>query len=65
MKSSVGALTFGAQLPTGKVSYPTSPSWMIYAGDDSKCLDNIPILILPEVFCSSFLAEARVFRSAP
>ena len=55
-------MTFGAEIPSGRFSFPTSPTWMTYAGDDSKCMDNIPVLIRPETFCKAFLAEARVFR---
>lgn len=60
----IGALAFGAELPNGKQAFPTSPSWMLYGGDDAHCLDNVPILIRPETFCSVFTAEARVFRCA-
>ena len=60
----LGALAFGAELPNGKQAFPTSPSWMLYGGDDAHCLDNVPILIRPETFCSVFTAEARVFRCA-
>lgn len=55
-------MVFGSVIPSGRISYPTSPTWMTYAGDDSKCMDNIPVLIRPETFCQAFLAEARVFR---
>ena len=37
---------------------------MSYNGDDSKCMDNVPFLLRPELFCQAFLAEARVFRYA-
>lgn len=57
-------MAFGSMVPTGKVSYPTSPTWMSYNGDDSKCMDNVPLLLRPELFCQAFLAEARVFRYA-
>ena len=55
-------MTFGSIIPNGKISYPTSPTWMSYAGDDSKCMDDVPVLIKPQLFCQAFLAEARVFR---
>ena len=58
----LGALAFGVELPNGKQAYPTSPSWMLYGGDDAHCMDNVPVLIRPETFCSVFTAEARVFR---
>lgn len=58
----LGALAFGAELPNGKQAFPTSPSWMLYGGDDAHCMDDVPILIRPEMFCSVFTAEARVFR---
>ncbi len=58
----LGALAFGAELPNGKQAFPTSPSWMLYGGDDAHCMDDVPVLIRPEIFCSVFTAEARVFR---
>ena len=61
----MGALAFGVELPNGKQAYPTSPSWMLYGGDDAHCMDNVPVLIRPETFCSVFTAEARVFRQVP
>ena len=61
----LGALAFGVELPNGKQAYPTSPSWMLYGGDDAHCMDNVPVLIRPETFCSVFTAEARVFRQGP
>ena len=64
MGRSLAALTFGTLLPTGKHSYPTSPSWMVYSGDEQRCLENTPVLIRQEDFCRAFLAEARVFRCA-
>jgi len=57
-----GAMTFGSITPDGKVSWPSSPTWMTYAGDNLKCMDDVPVLIRPELFCQAFLAEARVFR---
>ncbi|KAK9805857.1 hypothetical protein WJX73_008965 [Symbiochloris irregularis] len=61
-RNNVGALTFGAQLPSGKHSFPTSPTWMMYGGDDVHCVENAPVLIDRLGFCKAFLAEARVFR---
>ena len=58
----LGALAFGVELPNGKQAFPTSPSWILYGGDDAHCMDNVPVLIRPETFCSVFTAEARVFR---
>ena len=58
----LGALAFGAVLPDGKHSFPTSPTWMMYAGDDTHCIENVPVLIWPKDYCQAFLAEARVFR---
>ena len=60
----IGALTFGAKIPSnGKLSFPTGPTWMLYAGDDSRCNQNVPVLIRKDVFCETYLAEARVFRT--
>ena len=58
----LGAVVFGAVLPNGKHSFPTSPTWMLYAGNDTHCIENVPLLISLENFCTAFLAEARVFR---
>ena len=66
--NNIGALTFGAELPTGKWAFPSSPSWMLYGGgsggggEEAHCLENVPILIRPETFCNVYLAESRVFR---
>ena len=43
--SPVGALTFGIELPNGKVAYPAAPTWIAYAGDHQHCMDDIPIAI--------------------
>lgn len=61
-KNGIGALSFGVEIGGGKVSYPTSPTWMLYTGEEARCNDDIPILIRREVFCRSYYAEARVFR---
>jgi len=43
--SPIGALTFGIELPNGKVAYPSAPTWIAYAGDHQHCMDDIPIAI--------------------
>ena len=60
--SPIGALTFGIELPIGKVAYPSAPTWIAYAGDHQRCLDHIPIAISTKAFCNAFLGQARVFR---
>ena len=60
--SPVGALTFGAELPIGKVAYPSAPTWIAYAGDHQRCLDQIPVAVSTATFCGAFLGQARVFR---
>ena len=57
----LGALVFGAMLPNKFVSYPTSPTWMIYHGSKPLCVENSPMLILTKLFCTNFLAEAGDF----
>ena len=32
----VGALSFGVELADGQHSFPTSPTWHLYTGDDSR-----------------------------
>ncbi len=58
----VGALMFGAVLPNGLVSYPTSPTWMIYHGSEPLCVESAPMLVLTKLFCTNFLAEAGDFK---
>lgn len=58
----VGALTFGSEVLRGKVAYPMAPTWALYSGDESRCNDDIPVLLRRSVFCKAFLAEARIFR---
>ena len=60
--SPVGALTFGVELPIGKVAYPSAPTWIAYAGDHQRCLDQIPVAVSTATFCGAFLGQARVFR---
>lgn len=57
----LGALVFGALLPNDMVSYPTSPTWIIYHGSEPVCVENTPMLILADLFCTHFLAEAGDF----
>ena len=59
----IGALVFGAEVAGGKVAFPSSPTWMLYSGDEARCNDDVPVLIRKQVFCDSYLAEARVFRT--
>ncbi len=57
----LGALVFGAILPNGFVSYPSSPTWMIYHGSEPLCVESAPMLILTDQFCRNFLPEAGDF----
>ena len=57
----VGALSFGVKLPDGRLAFPTAPTWMAYGGVETKCWENIPVLIRRDTFCDVFVAEARVF----
>lgn len=59
----IGGLTFGAEVLSGRVAFPTGPTWILHSGDDSLCNDDVPILIRSHVFCETFKAEARVFRT--
>ena len=58
----LGALVFGAMLPDDVVSYPTSPTWMIYHGSEPLCVESSAMLILTRLFCTNFLAEAGDFN---
>lgn len=60
---SLGAVVFGATLPNGMISYPTTPTWMVYHGSEPLCVENSPLLILAELFCTHFLAEAGDFTA--
>ena len=43
------------------VSYPSSPTWMVYHGTEPRCVEDTPLLILADLFCTHFLAEAGEF----
>lgn len=58
---SLGAVVFGATLPNDMVSYPSSPTWVVYHGSEPRCVENTPLLILAELFCTHFQAEAGEF----
>jgi hypothetical protein len=62
-QNGIGALTFGVEVMKNKTSYPSSPTWMLYTGEEDRCNDDVPILVRKEVFCGSYFAEARVFRT--
>ena len=59
----IGALSFGVELRNKRVSYPTSPTWMLYTGEEQYCVDDVPVLIRRDVFCQAYFAEARIFRT--
>ena len=61
-KHRLGALVFGSKLLHDLISYPSSPTWMIYHGTEPLCVENVPLLVLKSHFCSSFLAEAGDFE---
>lgn len=63
MDNGVGALTFGVELAGGRVTWPSGPTWLLYGGDDSHCMESMPVLLRKGTFCSSFVAQARVFRT--
>lgn len=63
LDNGVGALTFGVELPGGKLSWPTGPTWLLYGADDSHCLESHPLLLQKGTFCDAFTAHARVFRT--
>ncbi|KAK9907269.1 hypothetical protein WJX75_000339 [Coccomyxa subellipsoidea] len=63
MDNGVGALTFGVELSGGRVTWPSGPTWLLYGGDDSHCMESVPVLLRKGTFCSSFVAQARVFRT--
>ncbi len=57
------AFIFGAQLPDGRLSYATSPTYMVYHGFEALCVEDAPILIRRQTFCDSYLPEARDFHT--
>ncbi len=63
MDNGVGALTFGVELAGGRVTWPSGPTWLLYSGDDSHCMESVPVLLRKGTFCSAFAAQARVFRT--
>jgi hypothetical protein len=63
LDNGVGALTFGVEVPGGKRSWPSGPTWLLYGADDSHCLESVPLLLRKGTFCDNFMAQARVFRT--
>ena len=59
----IGALAFGVELPSSKQSFPTGPTWILYAAHEGHCLEDVPLLLRRDVFCSAYTAQARVFRT--
>ena len=57
----VGGFIFGATLSDGRVSYATTPTYMIYHGFEALCTEDAPVLILRSTFCETYLPEARDF----
>ena len=61
-KNGIGAFAFGVEHKDKKVSYPGSPTWMLYSPDQSRCNEDIPVVLRKQVFCEGYFAEARIFR---
>ncbi|KAK9821580.1 hypothetical protein WJX81_008053 [Elliptochloris bilobata] len=59
----VGALVFGAQMPSGKHAFPTGPTWILYSGNEQQCTELVPMLLQRGTFCEAYVAQARVFRT--
>ena len=60
---SVGGFIFGASLPDGRLSYATTPTYMIYHGYEALCVEDAPILVHRQTFCDTYLPEARDFHT--
>ena len=63
MDNGAGALSFGVELAGGQRAFPTAPTWALYSGDDTKCMESVPLLLRRGIFCDTFFAHARVFRT--
>eukprot|EP00884_Botryococcus_braunii_P006739 jgi/Botrbrau1/16066/Bobra.7_2s0037.1 len=63
-QTDIGAFTFGVELPTGQVSFPTAPTWALYSGrrQDAYCFEDVPMVLQTRAFCMAFTAQARVIR---
>ena len=61
LQNGIGALTFGVELQNNLTAYPRAPTWMLYAGRDDFCLENVPVVISRDNFCRAFVADARIF----
>ena len=61
LEDGIGALTFGVQLPDCTLSFPTAPGWILYTGNATNCLEDMPVVIRRDTFCRAFVAEARMF----
>ena len=58
----IGAYAFGVEHEGKYVSFPGSPTWMLYTSSGSECNEDIPIVVRKQIFCQSYFAEARIFR---
>jgi len=63
LDTGVGARPFGGDVGGGRVSWPSGPTWLLYSGDDSHCMESVPLLLRLGTFCDAFVAQARVFRT--
>ncbi|KAK9906836.1 hypothetical protein WJX75_008813 [Coccomyxa subellipsoidea] len=61
----IGALTFGAELPSGEHAFPSSPTWLLHAGGapPKRCYDGAPVLLRGSTFCRVAGARAGVVKS--
>ena len=45
-----------------QTAYPSAPTWMMYAGDHTHCMNSIPIAISRGSFCKYYQGAARVYQ---
>ena len=49
----IGALTFGAELPNGWQAFPSAPTWLLHDSGEAvrRCYSNVPVLIRASTLC--------------
>ena len=65
----IGALAFGAKLPSGAHAFPSAPTWLLHSdfdmssgGGARRCYEGVPALVRAATFCGAFLGEARLVQ---
>jgi hypothetical protein len=60
----IGALAFGAELPSGVHAFPSAPTWLLHSDAElQRCYADVPVLLRAATFCQVCDARARLVRA--